>query len=171
MEESFLHSFRSLSLQPPPPTQPPPPARRRPQRRGSFRKQLYLLRGLPGSGKSTLARQLKHNFPRALIFSTDDFFFKEDGTYEFNPDVLEEAHDWNQRRARKAMRNGTSPIIIDNTNLHAWEMKPYAVMVGRKENENVFQLFQNEHKILFRPEMKEYTWGPKRKNTSNERTV
>ncbi|XP_044524210.1 NEDD4-binding protein 2-like 1 isoform X4 [Gracilinanus agilis] len=146
MEESFLHSFRSLSLQPPPPTQPPPPARRRPQRRGSFRKQLYLLRGLPGSGKSTLARQLKHNFPRALIFSTDDFFFKEDGTYEFNPDVLEEAHDWNQRRARKAMRNGTSPIIIDNTNLHAWEMKPYAVM-------------------------KEYTWGPKRKNTSNERTV
>jgi hypothetical protein len=33
--------------------------------------------------------------------------------------------------ARKAMRNGISPIIIDNTNLHAWEMKPYAVMVGR----------------------------------------
>lgn len=32
--------------------------------------------------------------------------------------------------ARKAMRNGISPIIIDNTNLHAWEMKPYAVMVG-----------------------------------------
>lgn len=29
------------------------------------------------------------------------------------------------------MRNGISPIIIDNTNLHAWEMKPYAVMVGR----------------------------------------
>lgn len=29
------------------------------------------------------------------------------------------------------MRSGTSPIIIDNTNLHAWEMKPYAVMVGR----------------------------------------
>lgn len=33
--------------------------------------------------------------------------------------------------ARKAMQNGISPIIIDNTNLHAWEMKPYAVMVGR----------------------------------------
>lgn len=30
------------------------------------------------------------------------------------------------------MRNGISPIIIDNTNLHAWEMKPYAVMVGRR---------------------------------------
>lgn len=33
--------------------------------------------------------------------------------------------------AKKAMQNGISPIIIDNTNLHAWEMKPYAVMVGR----------------------------------------
>ncbi|KAK2488740.1 hypothetical protein MC885_006364 [Smutsia gigantea] len=30
------------------------------------------------------------------------------------------------------MRNGISPIIIDNTNLHAWEMKPYAVMVSDK---------------------------------------
>ncbi|XP_074072180.1 NEDD4-binding protein 2-like 1 isoform X2 [Macrotis lagotis] len=167
MEDSLLRSFSGLSLRPPPP--PPPPPRRRPPRRGGSGKQLYLLRGLPGSGKSTLARQLKHDSPRALIFSTDDYFFKEDGTYEFNPDVLTEAHDWNQKRARKAMRNGISPIIIDNTNLHAWEMKPYAVMV-----------FQNEHKTLFRlemillvrkPEMKKYTWCSKRKNTSNERTV
>ncbi|XP_043855182.1 NEDD4-binding protein 2-like 1 isoform X1 [Dromiciops gliroides] len=84
-------------------------------------------------------RQLKHDFPRALIFSTDDFFFKEDGTYEFNPDVLEEAHDWNQKRARKAMRNGISPIIIDNTNLHAWEMKPYAVMALENNYEVIFR--------------------------------
>ncbi|XP_063648532.1 NEDD4-binding protein 2-like 1 isoform X14 [Pan troglodytes] len=43
-------------------------------------------------------RQLQHDFPRALIFSTDDFFFREDGAYEFNPDFLEEAHEWNQKR-------------------------------------------------------------------------
>ncbi|XP_068936439.1 NEDD4-binding protein 2-like 1 isoform X2 [Petaurus breviceps papuanus] len=85
------------------------------------------------------AGKLKHDFPRALIFSTDDFFFKEDGTYEFNPDVLEEAHDWNQKRARKAMRNGISPIIIDNTNLHAWEMKPYAVMALENNYEVIFR--------------------------------
>uniref|UniRef100_A0A452RG45 NEDD4 binding protein 2 like 1 n=1 Tax=Ursus americanus TaxID=9643 RepID=A0A452RG45_URSAM len=143
MEESFLESFGRLSLQqqqqqkPRPPA--PPPPRGTPPRRHSFRKHLYLLRGLPGSGKTTLARQLQHDFPRALIFSTDDFFFREDGAYEFNPDFLEEAHEWNQKRARKAMRNGISPIIIDNTNLHAWEMKPYAVMVGRSIIPN-FQL-------------------------------
>ncbi|KAL6083929.1 hypothetical protein STEG23_026590 [Scotinomys teguina] len=72
--------------------------------------------------------QLQRDFPRALIFSTDDFFFREDGAYEFNPDFLEEAHEWNQKRAKKAMQSGISPIIIDNTNLHAWEMKPYALM-------------------------------------------
>lgn len=45
-----------------------------------------------------LSRKLQHDFPRALIFSTDDFFFREDGAYEFNPDFLEEAHEWNQKR-------------------------------------------------------------------------
>ncbi|KAB0389711.1 hypothetical protein E2I00_004455, partial [Balaenoptera physalus] len=101
--------------------------------------------------------QLQHDFPRALIFSTDDFFFREDGAYEFNPDFLEEAHEWNQKRGdkflstplgnpivhidctRKAMRNGISPIIIDNTNLHAWEMKPYAVMALENNYEVIFR--------------------------------
>lgn len=50
---------------------------------------------------SPLSRQLQHDFPRALIFSTDDFFFREDGAYEFNPDFLEEAHEWNQKRGDK----------------------------------------------------------------------
>ncbi|XP_063475378.1 NEDD4-binding protein 2-like 1 isoform X4 [Symphalangus syndactylus] len=114
-------------------------------------------------------RQLQHDFPRALIFSTDDFFFREDGAYEFNPDFLEEAHEWNQKRARKAMRNGISPIIIDNTNLHAWEMKPYAVMVFQTEQKNLFRLEMDM--VVFRPEMKKHSWCLKRKNPPNERTV
>ncbi|KAB1267752.1 NEDD4-binding protein 2-like 1 [Camelus dromedarius] len=99
-------------------------------------------------------QQLQHDFPRALIFSTDDFFFREDGAYEFNPDFLEEAHEWNQKRARKAMRNGISPIIIDNTNLHAWEMKPYAVMVFQTEQKNLFRLEMDM--VVFRPEMRTF---------------
>ncbi|KAM9192737.1 NEDD4-binding protein 2-like 1 isoform 1-T1 [Dugong dugon] len=138
MEDSFLESFGRLSLQQRQHPRPPPP-RGTPPRRHSFRKHLYLLRGLPGSGKTTLARQLQLDFPRAVIFSTDDFFSQEDGTYEFNPDFLEEAHKWNQKRARKAMRNGVSPIIIDNTNLQAWEMKPYALMA-----------LENNYEVLFR---------------------
>ncbi|XP_026564735.1 NEDD4-binding protein 2-like 1 isoform X2 [Pseudonaja textilis] len=129
MEDSLVRAFGGLSLQQP---RRPPPARR-------FSKSLYLLRGLPGSGKSTLARQLKHEFPNAVIFSTDEYFITEDGTYEFNPDCLGDAHKWNQERARKAMKKGKSPIIIDNTNIHAWEMKPYAIMA-----------LENRYKVIFR---------------------
>ena len=32
--------------------------------------------------------------------------------------------------AKEAMLEGRSPIIIDNTNVEAWEMKPYVKMVG-----------------------------------------
>ncbi|KAM6179022.1 NEDD4-binding protein 2-like 1 [Rhynchocyon petersi] len=139
MEDTLVESFGRLSLRPQPQPPRPPPARGTAPRRPSFRKHLYLLRGLPGSGKTTLARELQRDSPRAVIFSTDDFFFQEDGTYEFKPDFLEEAHKWNQRRARKAMRNGISPIIIDNTNLHAWEMKPYAVMALEHNYEVIFR--------------------------------
>ncbi|XP_039729020.1 NEDD4-binding protein 2-like 1 isoform X1 [Pteropus medius] len=170
MEDTFLESFGRLSLQQPQPRPPaPPPPRGTPARRPSFRKHLYLLRGLPGSGKTTLARQLQHDFPRALIFSTDDYFFREDGAYEFNPDFLEEAHEWNQERARRAMRTGISPVIIDNTNLHAWEMKPYAVMVFQTEQKNLFRLEMDM--VVFRPEMKKHSRGPTRKNPPDEGTV
>ncbi|KAK1340699.1 hypothetical protein QTO34_017090 [Cnephaeus nilssonii] len=57
MEDSFLESFGRLSLQHSQPRAPaPPPPRGTAPRRHSFRKHLYLLRGLPGSGKTTLAR-------------------------------------------------------------------------------------------------------------------
>ncbi|XP_036420722.1 NEDD4-binding protein 2-like 2 [Colossoma macropomum] len=85
---------------------------------------LILMRGLPGSGKSTLAKGILSSGPNGLILSTDDYFFQEDG-YFFDPTLLGDAHDWNQKRATDAMLRGRSPVIIDNTNVQAWEMKPY----------------------------------------------
>ncbi|OXB81426.1 UNVERIFIED_CONTAM: hypothetical protein H355_001643 [Colinus virginianus] len=41
--------------------------------------------------------------------------------------------------ARKAMKNGKSPVIIDNTNIHAWEMKPYVMMAREHSYEVVFR--------------------------------
>ncbi|XP_074671973.1 LOW QUALITY PROTEIN: NEDD4-binding protein 2-like 1 [Strix aluco] len=123
MDERLLRALGGLSLQPP---------RRR------FGGRLVLLRGLPGSGKSTLARQLKRDYPSAVVLSTDDFFI-ENGVYVFEPDFLEDAHKWNQKRAHKAMKNGKSPVIIDNTNIHAWEMKPYVMMARENRYEVVFQ--------------------------------
>ncbi|TRY87582.1 hypothetical protein DNTS_005975 [Danionella cerebrum] len=71
---------------------------------------LILLRGVPGSGKSTLGRELLSTGSNGVILSTDDYFVEKNGYPE------------------QAMLDGCSPVIIDNTNVKAWEMKPYVQM-------------------------------------------
>ncbi|XP_043829231.1 NEDD4-binding protein 2 isoform X2 [Dromiciops gliroides] len=88
---------------------------------------LVLLRGLPGAGKSFLARKLLEENPNGIILSSDDFFNKN-GQYQFDGNLLGEAHEWNQKRAKEALEKKVSPVIIDNTNLQSWEMKPYILL-------------------------------------------
>ncbi|NXC36442.1 N4BP2 protein, partial [Campylorhamphus procurvoides] len=99
---------------------------------------LVLLRGVPGSGKSYLARNLLQDNPGGIILSTDDYFYKH-GQYHYDPNCLGEAHDWNRKRAKEAFERGISPIIIDNTNIQAWEMKPYVTLAQ-----------QFKYKVMFR---------------------
>jgi len=87
------------------------------------KKTLVLMRGVSGSGKTTVAARIAKE-RGGVVFSTDDFFDK-DGQYEFDPRMLPQNHAKNQSSAEEAMRNGVSPIVIDNTNIQAWEMKPY----------------------------------------------
>nr|XP_006001549.1 PREDICTED: NEDD4-binding protein 2 isoform X2 [Latimeria chalumnae] len=101
-------------------------------------KVLILLRGLPGSGKSTLARDFLQQNPDGIICSTDDYFC-QGGKYKYNPDLLGEAHEWNRKRAKEAFEKRISPIIIDNTNIQAWEMKPCIEMA-----------LQHKYKVMFR---------------------
>ncbi|XP_048790560.1 NEDD4-binding protein 2-like 2 isoform X3 [Lagopus muta] len=95
------------------------------------RKVLLILRGLPGSGKSTLSRFLLDHSRDGVALSTDDYFRQQDG-YTYNAAQLGDAHDWNQKRAKQAMEQGKSPVIIDNTNTQAWEMKPYVEVALEK---------------------------------------
>ncbi|NXB35737.1 N4BP2 protein, partial [Eulacestoma nigropectus] len=99
---------------------------------------LVLLRGVPGSGKSYLARNLLEDNPGGIILSTDDYFYKH-GQYHYDPDCLGEAHDWNKKRAKEAFEMRISPIIIDNTNVQAWEMKPYVALAQQFKYKVMFQ--------------------------------
>uniref|UniRef100_A0A8C6ZPJ7 NEDD4 binding protein 2 n=1 Tax=Nothoprocta perdicaria TaxID=30464 RepID=A0A8C6ZPJ7_NOTPE len=99
---------------------------------------LVLLRGVPGSGKSFLARALLEDNPGGIILSTDDYFYKN-GQYHYDASCLGEAHDWNRKRAKEAFEKRVSPIIIDNTNIQAWEMKPYVTLAQ-----------QFKYKVMFR---------------------
>jgi predicted kinase len=83
-------------------------------------KTLYIIRGLSGSGKSTLANELGKE---GVVISSDDYFM-EDGEYKWDPEKLKEAHGWSLGKVKEAMQKGISPIVLDNTHVQAWEMKP-----------------------------------------------
>jgi len=88
-------------------------------------------RGLPGSGKSTYARELQEKYhDSCFVYSTDDYWLRPDGEYDFNIELLGQSHVWNQRRACETMEDEMdygwdTIIVIDNTNTMFKEMKPY----------------------------------------------
>jgi len=84
-------------------------------------KRLILMRGLPGSGKSTKAKAIPH----ARVMSTDDYWIRPDGKYDWNAKLIFDAHRWNQRRVEESMQFWYPTIVVDNTNIRIAHMLPY----------------------------------------------
>jgi hypothetical protein len=100
------------------------------------KKVLIILRSLPFCGKSFRAKQLLEEYAsngqNGVVYSTDEYFYKilkpdKPNEYSFNARFLHDAHRWNRVRAQKAIEEGVTPIIIDNTNTMAPEFKNYVV--------------------------------------------
>ncbi|ELU04303.1 hypothetical protein CAPTEDRAFT_117145 [Capitella teleta] len=89
------------------------------------RKVMVILRGPPGSGKSTIAREIQFE---GVVLSTDEFFVKPNGQFQYDFTKIGDAHQWNQQRAKESCEVGRNPIVIDNTNSQAWEMKYYVAL-------------------------------------------
>lgn len=83
-------------------------------------KELILLRGLPGSGKTTLAYLFG-----VVPLSADDYFYDEEGNYNFNQRDLPTAHKWCRVRTEHQMEDGVEKIVIANTFTQEWEFKEY----------------------------------------------
>ncbi|XP_069833649.1 NEDD4-binding protein 2 isoform X2 [Dendropsophus ebraccatus] len=122
-------------------------------------KVLVLLRGAPGSGKSTLARLLLEQNPSGVTLSTDDYFSLS-GEYKYDVNLLGEAHQWNFNRAKDAFEKNISPIIIDNTNLQGWEMKPYVTLA-----------MKHKYKVTFREPDTWWKYKPKELERRNHHGV
>lgn len=116
---------------------------------------VVIMRGTPGSGKSYTARELLKKYgggdPAAHIFSTDDYFIQdvlkerrdketagefvdaqyydelEHDTYRHNwaAEKLGSAHGWNFRRFCKSVDMWMTPLVVDNTNTTAREIRGY----------------------------------------------
>ncbi|KAF8565437.1 hypothetical protein P879_03175 [Paragonimus westermani] len=94
---------------------------------------MFILRGPPGSGKSYIAECISVRFPTAQICSADDFWYQESNGLEYQFDIsrVAEAHQWCQTKAHSAAQSGLSPLVIDNTNVRAWETRFYTDLARR----------------------------------------
>ncbi len=82
-----------------------------------------ILRGISGCGKSTW---IKNRLPGATVVSADHLFIQPDGSYRFDRSRLGEAHRRCLRAFLDALHRGEPSIAVDNTNVTAWEISPYA---------------------------------------------
>lgn len=91
-----------------------------------------IMRGVPGSGKSTFVQKLKDE--NTVVCSADDYVYV-DGV--FQPSLLNEAHKKCFRKYVEALDDNTDHIIVDNTNLKAWETSPYIMIASLYRNTEV----------------------------------
>lgn len=85
-------------------------------------KELIIMRGLPGSGKSYLAKNLAGE--KGKVFAADDYHIDpQTGQYNWKSENAQAAHNWNLERIQKAISQGVSPIVIDNTNVKMEHLK------------------------------------------------
>lgn len=82
-----------------------------------------VLRGISGAGKTTW---VKTHAADAVVVSADHYFFV-DGVYKFDPSKLPEFHNRCFRSFLDAVLVATPYIVVDNTNIHAWEYAPYVL--------------------------------------------
>lgn len=94
-------------------------------------KTLYILRGVSGCGKTTLAKNLEHSLPNCITCAADDYYYDEDGNYNWKVENLKSAHKMCQGKVDSAMFLDVKNIVVHNTNTAQKEIQPYLNMAEK----------------------------------------
>jgi len=104
---------------------------------------LYLIRGVPGSGKSTFAWKLLRGRLVDRVFEADEYFV-QNGVYQFDPTLLEQAHQQCKRNTWLALYEGMS-VAVSNTSCAEWEVEGYQTIARGTEANFVSIIVENRH--------------------------
>ena len=107
---------------------------------------LIILRGLPGSGKTSFAKYMFSN----NVFEADQYFYDENGNYNFDATKLHVAHMDCQNRVEKLMQMSSttqygSEIVVSNTATTEKELKPYYDLAEKYDYKVVSLIVENRH--------------------------
>lgn len=80
---------------------------------------LIIIRGVSGSGKTTFAETFKLSH-----FEADEYFVRPDCTYDFNPRLLKNAHEFCYNCVKNSLHYGEDAVVA-NTFTRLWEMQKY----------------------------------------------
>jgi len=111
-------------------------------------KQLILLRGLPGAGKSTFANFI---WQSGVIFEADQYFYDNEGNYNFDASKLHLAHKWCQLRVEHAMEDHEEnpqyypEIVVSNTSTTEKELQPYIDLANKYDYKVISLIVENRH--------------------------
>lgn len=116
---------------------------------GSKRKvQLVIVRGAAGSGKTTYAKDM---YPNHKYVASDEFFTKDDGTYEYDPRKAKLGNEWCMNKTKMMLERGEDTIVC-NTFTSRSDVSKYVIMAKRLGIQDIkiirlTTLFKSEHKV------------------------
>jgi predicted kinase len=107
---------------------------------------LIILRGLPGSGKTSFAKYMFSN----NIFEADQYFYNNEGNYNFDASKLHQAHLDCQRRVEELMKISDTTqygqeIVVSNTSTTEKELQPYLNLADKYNYKVVSLIVENRH--------------------------
>jgi predicted kinase len=127
-------------------------------------KKLIILRGIPGAGKTTFAQFLASSLDLdtdVAICAADDYFYEEDGTYNYDGSQAHNAHLSCQQNVEIAMQRGFSAfrdwvngdrqhepksvVIVHNTTTTPKELKTYTDLATQYGYEVTSLIVENRH--------------------------
>lgn len=104
---------------------------------------MIILRGLPGSGKTAFANYLVY-FNNFVICTADDYFYDQQGNYNFDYSKISEAHKYSREKCEKALKEGRD-VIVANTSVKEDEINEY-IKLANQYNYRYFSLIvENRH--------------------------